>query len=366
MEIRTVNDAFSALTEAALSPGAWPEALDQLAGALGGVGGVLIPRDPQKTALGFPTARSVEDAMAAFIKEGWYLHDIRGQRAWPRFATGTPVVVEQELTTPEERRSLAYYQDFFGAFDLPWCCGIGFGVDGQQWCLTLFRSSRLGEFDAALRDEYAALAPSLGRVVSLAAKFRSALDARTLADATTRSEALILIDQSGQVLDASPAVNGHLGAGLVLTGRRLRATNHQADQRLQSAIAKAIVPATGVLDCERLAVAIPRVKGHPLLLEAIPLPGIARDSFTGAVAILTIKDPNATAPVSLSYLQEGFGLTLGEAKLARLLGTGRSLEEACVALDISQSTARSVLKRVFSKMQVTRQAELTALVSAVT
>ena len=365
MDIRTVNEAFATLTEAALVPGSWPGALDQLAGALGGCGGVLIPRDPQKTALGFPTARSVEDAMATFIKDEWYLHDIRGQRAWPRFAAGTPVVVEQELTTPEERSQLPYYQEFFGAFDLPWCAGIGFDVDGHQWCLTLFRSARQGEFDTALRRRFAALAPSLGRVVSLAAKFRSALDARTLADATLRGEALILIDQTGHVLNASPAVNGLLGAGLVITGRRLRATNHQADQRLQSAIAKAIFPDTGVLDCERLAVAIPRTQGHPLLVEAIPLPGIARDSFTGAVAMLTIKDPNATVLVSLSYLQEGFGLTVGEAKLARLLGTGRSLEEASVLLDISQNTARSVLKRVFSKMQVTRQAELAVLVQAV-
>jgi DNA-binding CsgD family transcriptional regulator len=62
-----------------------------------------------------------------------------------------------------------------------------------------------------------------------------------------------------------------------------------------------------------------------------------------------------------ALVRDVLGLTLGEARLAALVGSGLSPRESAEKLGIAEETARSVLKRVFSKTGVSRQSELVAL-----
>ena len=57
-----------------------------------------------------------------------------------------------------------------------------------------------------------------------------------------------------------------------------------------------------------------------------------------------------------------YGLTAVEARLTAILADGKSVNEACELLDITQNTARTHLKRVFSKTDTNRQTELVKLV----
>jgi DNA-binding CsgD family transcriptional regulator len=57
-----------------------------------------------------------------------------------------------------------------------------------------------------------------------------------------------------------------------------------------------------------------------------------------------------------------YGLTAAEAKIAAILGQGNSLNEACRTLSIKQNTARTHLKRIFSKTDTNRQSELVKLI----
>jgi DNA-binding CsgD family transcriptional regulator len=62
-------------------------------------------------------------------------------------------------------------------------------------------------------------------------------------------------------------------------------------------------------------------------------------------------------------LAQLYGLTPGEARLTNELFVGKSLQDAATALSITASTARTVLKRIFSKCSVASQAELLQLLS---
>ena len=62
-------------------------------------------------------------------------------------------------------------------------------------------------------------------------------------------------------------------------------------------------------------------------------------------------------------VRDVLGLTLGEARVAALVGSGLAPREASERLGITEETARSVLKRVFSKTGVSRQSELVLLLS---
>ena len=65
---------------------------------------------------------------------------------------------------------------------------------------------------------------------------------------------------------------------------------------------------------------------------------------------------------SIDILHRHFGLTPSEASLALHLVTGEPLRSAAAELHISYETARTQLKRIFSKTGTGRQAELVIVI----
>jgi DNA-binding CsgD family transcriptional regulator len=58
-----------------------------------------------------------------------------------------------------------------------------------------------------------------------------------------------------------------------------------------------------------------------------------------------------------------FDLTPGEARVARELASGASLEAVAIKLGLKLETVRTYLKRIFQKTGTRRQAELTRMLS---
>jgi DNA-binding CsgD family transcriptional regulator len=82
-----------------------------------------------------------------------------------------------------------------------------------------------------------------------------------------------------------------------------------------------------------------------------------------AKAIVLVVDPQPAQPPDPAMVRDILGLTLSEARLASLIGTGISPRNAAERLQISEGTARVVLKRIFAKLGVSRQGELCALIT---
>jgi DNA-binding CsgD family transcriptional regulator/PAS domain-containing protein len=78
-----------------------------------------------------------------------------------------------------------------------------------------------------------------------------------------------------------------------------------------------------------------------------------------------ISDPERQTTVAKPILEQLYGLTLKEAELANKLCEGKSIEEAAKDLRISYETARTHLRRVFSKTGVSRQSLLVLLLSQI-
>lgn len=78
------------------------------------------------------------------------------------------------------------------------------------------------------------------------------------------------------------------------------------------------------------------------------------------VALLLANPERAPVP-PVEGIQELFGLTRAEATIAYTLAGAGSLEDASVASGITVSSARTYLKRVFSKTGVSKQGELIQL-----
>jgi DNA-binding CsgD family transcriptional regulator len=157
-----------------------------------------------------------------------------------------------------------------------------------------------------------------------------------------------------------------MGDGLSTAKRELRAASPQHQPLLDRFIAAA----RGGADGAALGpIALPRPSGKlPLLLQAIPVSpsdrsdGIDRLLFALPTALILVVDPEREHehdPVEALRL---LGLTQAEGRIAALVGAGHSRPEAAEALGISEWTAREALKRVFSKLGISRQSELVKLV----
>jgi DNA-binding CsgD family transcriptional regulator len=68
----------------------------------------------------------------------------------------------------------------------------------------------------------------------------------------------------------------------------------------------------------------------------------------------------------LDLVQSLFGLALAEARVATLIGAGLSPQQAAEKLGISVGNVRTTLKKVFTKVGVSRQSELAVLLTKLT
>lgn len=95
------------------------------------------------------------------------------------------------------------------------------------------------------------------------------------------------------------------------------------------------------------------------LLQALRVTDIASGNVMVRMSIVRLGGRVADQSARLRCL----GLTPSEARLAAAIGGGASLIDAAREIGIAESTARIVLKRVFTKLGISRQAELTGLVT---
>jgi DNA-binding CsgD family transcriptional regulator len=91
------------------------------------------------------------------------------------------------------------------------------------------------------------------------------------------------------------------------------------------------------------------------------VPDLLRDARTSAF-VLWIVDPAREHSTPEHWLRKAYGLTEAEARLAVTLANGHSLEEISSSTATRVSTLKTHLKRLMSKTNTRRQAEVTRLV----
>jgi DNA-binding CsgD family transcriptional regulator/PAS domain-containing protein len=93
-------------------------------------------------------------------------------------------------------------------------------------------------------------------------------------------------------------------------------------------------------------------------LHAAPEVGFARD----AVAVIFVSDTDDVHRVGVQKrMAELYHLTLAEAELTELLCEGKTLDQAAECRGVTPHTARSQLRRVFTKTATSRQTDLVRL-----
>ncbi|MZR11427.1 hypothetical protein GQE99_00070 [Maritimibacter sp. DP07] len=98
----------------------------------------------------------------------------------------------------------------------------------------------------------------------------------------------------------------------------------------------------------------------PLLARAMPVAPV----LTGERAVLVIfSDPADRQPRDVQPLLRMLGLTPAEARVAAAIAAGNTVRHCAQMLDITENTARSTMKVIYDKLDVSKQSELASIVA---
>lgn len=241
-------------------------------------------------------------------------------------------------------------------------------LTGHATVETAAEAVRLGAFDYLTKpfDDVALI----GERVSAAIERREArldeLELRRELEADQRSltqlldalpMAVLLLDKRGRARKRNRSADQLLEGGDALVlgdDDRPVACDKQANEQLEQLLARATGESRPGEEFAGGGLNIPRVPtGAPVQALVSPLSG-ARDS----VAALLISDPTQHHATADRVIAQLYRLTPAESRLAAELVQGKSVETAAYSLGISSHTARTHLKRIFSKTRTTRQGEL--------
>lgn len=365
-----IASAIEACYDAAFEFGRWPGALQKLADSLGATSCALRTRDPTHP-FGcdqrHKTVRAPDSTEHAEFTALWHERIGNGPNPLldrPQLLAKPPVsfTVEDEITTPEERRTLPYYNEIARPGNREWWASISVVVKKRSWCVPLYRDARRGRFYASEADYFLSVAPDLGRIISVAEKVWDISLGSSLAALDRLHCAAALLDCRGYVRRINEHADALFGSGLVIRHGRLHAEDRASDARLQGLLRAAVSSSRdGPLRAEPVVIAsngLPR-----LLVEIMPMTSFAHDLFNGGDALLAFTDLAAERAPTERMLSQTFQLTAAEARLASRLAKGEGIGAASAALAIGRETARTQLRAIFVKTGTRRQAELTALLS---
>jgi DNA-binding CsgD family transcriptional regulator len=363
-------DAFEGVVngflEAVAVPSLWPDALHALAQACGAEGVAAHAADGVRTIGSVFSAGTA--SMAHEFSTRWRApelnsHRSRGiallERGWRGALT------ENDIFTPEELARDPFHQDFLVPNGFSSFAGLVLAKSpGLMFSASIFRRPKQGRYERGEIEAINRLTSHL-QVAGKAAMRIGMAATRRVTDAFVASgQAVALIGRDGRIVHMSAPFEHLVRDGVHVKAGRLGCWHPDADRAVAAAIDHA-ASYDGMLREPLASVILPRRNGlRPLMVEVIPVRGSARDllNVVSAIAILTDLE-SANAGAAETGLQQSFGLTPAEARLAAKLATGDALPDIAKSDRVARETLRTRLKSVFDKTGTSRQTELALLVT---
>jgi len=353
-------DLIDRIYECSALPDLWPAVLDELAELADSRGGLLF--SARDRVLNWTASANLSDIFRAYVEDGWFA---RCDRRVCLFGQSQPgFFAEHDFWTEDQLDDNPIYRDFFRPRGLGWSAGTGLKMPtGDRVVFSIEREYRRGPIERERIDRLNELRPHLARSALVTARLG-------LQRATGAKEALtamglpaLLLSQSGAVIEANHLVEG-LGEHVQWRAHsRVALTDSRANELLWAGLAAL----DGDPDRTVRSFPLRDADDRPVLVvHMIPIKRSAHDIFAGSYVLLIATPVTAPAAPRLELMRSLFDLTLAEARVARALAAGETLDEIASAGGVAISTVRSQLRAVLQKTGCTRQAELVALLANVT
>lgn len=267
-----------------------------------------------------------------------------------------------------QQRTSEFYNDYMHPLGGRYVLGATLTRDTQHNLLfALQRSRKQGDFTQDHIQLIQLVAPHIARAVQIHRKLYEVTTQKHWALSALnrlKTGVILLNDQSRPEFVNSAANSLMSECKCVIAEDGLLLTNLTDTLRLHRLIADAISAANGHNRTAGGALDI-RTPTQTIRIQVIPLPRNLSDhiwSFGASDSCVALFITSANCPSLHGHKWAAqYGLTPAETKLAILIVEGIDLETAATRLCVSIQTIRSQLKSVFSKTNVSRQAELVVL-----
>jgi DNA-binding CsgD family transcriptional regulator len=352
-------DLIDRIYECSVLPELWPGVLDDLAGETDARGGLLFAA--RGKVLNWTASENLTDIFRCYVNDGWFPRCTRRVCLFGQSQPG--FFVEHDFWTSEQLDDNPIYRDFFRPRGLGWSAGTGLQMPtGDHVVFSIEREHRRGPIEKQRVERLNELRPHLARSALVAARLGLQRASGAGAALTTMGLPALLLNQGGTVVEANHLTEG-MGDQLQWRARnRLSLSDGRAGDLLSAGLA--------ALDDDEE----PAIRSFPLrdadgraasVLHLIPIRRSAHDIFTGAHALVVVT-PLAAAPApSIDLLRSLFDLTASEARVARGLAAGATLDEIASTAGVAITTVRSQLRMVLQKTGCGRQAEIVALLASI-
>lgn len=364
--------AIEAIYDAASEPQRWPLALGAIAECFDDVGAILIWHKNDGT-FGTIVSESLAAAQKDYEENGWAARDIKAIRAQQLgyFFSGEPFA-DRHIGFDEAMKNHPCSVEFFDKHGLGFVGAVAVSPDPHVGVVVAVQrdSRRKPQFSDEELETLRNISRHMEKSLRLSVRLLNAeVTNLGLGEALARiGIGVFALDSLGCVIFSSPAAQRLLGDMLYLQKGRLRIGDANTGTKLDEAIAHTIQAAPPDLMADPKPILVESAaSSRRLAIYLLPVlqPDLAEQFLTHTRAIVLVIEQKLDEPADPAIVRDLLGLTLGEARIAAMVGAGVPPKDAAERLGIAEDTARTVLKRVFAKTGVSRQSELAALLAKI-
>jgi DNA-binding CsgD family transcriptional regulator len=337
----------------------WPSVLGQLADLTGAVGGGIFMLNGDLE--NWTASQGLAETMSAFVK-GRILHQMN--RPTRVDAVGQhSFITEADAFKLEELDDHPLYRDFLRPRGLGWSARTSVRLPtGDSIILTMERAQAAGPIPPESLIGINALRPHLARAAFISARMR-------LENAKTATQTLamlglpaLVLNQNGRVIAANRLIENLKDTLVYRAQDRVALTDIRADQLLSQAIINAADDEFAV----PYSFSVSNVAGQAsMVAHVIPVRGQSRDVFLRSAAVLILTPVSSPTMPNVDVVQSLFDLTPAEAKVARFIAQGETVEDIAATNSVSINTVRAQMRGVLEKTGCTRQVEVANLLSGI-
>ena len=347
--------------ECSFVPESWPRVLGELAALAHARAGFLFISNNEIHHWTSSTDFGVA-ALQPLVESGWVARCERFTRL--RAIRHGGFVTEYDLYASEEFRNDPFYRDILYPRGLGWATGTAISLPtGDAFTISLEREYTRGPVEPRFIQILDELRPHIARSALMSARLH--LERAHAASATLAAIGLaaLILDGTGKVLAANKLIEAMDGYIRWRAHDRVSLCDKPSDELLRGAIAaialggdKSVTRSFPVRNIDAK---------EAMVMHFIPIRLSARDIFVRGAAALVLTPVTLPQAPPVELVQSLFDLTPAEARVARSLASGKTVEDIAADSGISQNTVRTHVRGVLEKTGRSRQTEVVALLSGI-
>jgi DNA-binding CsgD family transcriptional regulator len=349
--------------EAAAEPTRWPDFMKEYTEAVSADVAVFQIHDHGQHLSTIFTGFGISSPFKQSYNEHYSKLNVWRERGSKFFSPGR-INIDEELCPRAVIETSEFYNDYLLRIGCAYSMGAVVAREGSRNpTLTALRSPGKHQFGEEERRIAHFLLPHLSRAWSILGRLEMLGAGERILDTLPLGVMFLSNDRKAIYHNRAADEIFHDNDGLQLRHGVLYALDRRADAELRKAVDHALSRRSSPGPA---AIAVPRVSlRREYHVVAAPLVS-QLGQFVGMpvpVAVVLITDPDRQKPASADLLMQIYKLTPKEAAIAVKLSEGKSVHDAAAELEMTYETARTHLRRIFSKTETSRQTDLLLLMA---